>query len=80
VATGQNKQVQHLEGGILREILVKEGDVVEPEQILVKLDDTAAKAQLYRLQHRFNRLIAIKSRLHAELNDKKEIAFPDFLT
>ena len=42
VATGQNKQVQHLEGGIIRQLLVKEGDVVEANQPLLRLDDTAA--------------------------------------
>src|SRR5919204_1168706 len=41
VATGQNKQVQHLEGGIVRAILIKEGDLVESDEPLVKLDDTA---------------------------------------
>ena len=35
VATGQNKQVQHLEGGIIREMLVKEGDIVEADQPLL---------------------------------------------
>src|SRR5512145_1651018 len=49
VATGQNKQVQHLEGGIIREMLVREGDVVEAGQVLVLLDDTAAKSKLRRL-------------------------------
>ena len=32
VAIGQNKQIQHLEGGIIRELLVKEGDVVDANQ------------------------------------------------
>ena len=49
VATGQNKLIQHLEGGILREMLVKEGDLVEPNQLLLRLDDTAANAKLRRL-------------------------------
>src|ERR1700748_2365815 len=37
VATGQNKIIQHLEGGVIREIYVREGDVVEPDQLLVDL-------------------------------------------
>ena len=49
VATGQNKLVQHLEGGIIRDLLVKEGDRVEPNQVLVRMDETAAKAKLRRL-------------------------------
>ena len=44
VATGQNKHVQHLEGGILREVLVQEGDLVEAGQPLLRLDATAASA------------------------------------
>ena len=44
VATGQNKIVQHLEGGIIEEILVEEGDQVEAGQLLLRLDETAALA------------------------------------
>src|SRR5437660_11905480 len=56
VATGQNKQVQHLEGGIIRELLVKEGDTVEANQPLVRLDDTVAQSKLRRLVTRRSRL------------------------
>src|SRR5262245_26335286 len=45
VATGQNKQVQHLEGGIIRKVLVNEGDLVEEGQPLLRLDDTAIRAK-----------------------------------
>src|SRR4029078_1423731 len=46
VATGQNKLVQHLEGGIIRELLVGEGDEVERGQVLAKIDDTGAHDKL----------------------------------
>ena len=36
VTTGQNKVVQHLEGGVIKDILVREGDIVEPGQVLVR--------------------------------------------
>src|SRR5690348_6276145 len=49
VATGQNKQVQHLEGGIVRDLLVNEGDLVEAGQTLVELDETPARSSLRRL-------------------------------
>ena len=49
VATGQNKLVQHLEGGIIRDLLVKEGDRVEAGQALVRMDETSAGARLRRL-------------------------------
>jgi multidrug efflux pump subunit AcrA (membrane-fusion protein) len=38
MATGQNKLIQHFGGGIIREIVVKEGDVVEANQVLVSLN------------------------------------------
>jgi multidrug efflux pump subunit AcrA (membrane-fusion protein) len=66
VATGQNKQVQHLEGGIIRELLVKEGDVVAANQPLLRLDDTAVKSKLRRLEVRKSRLLATAARLHAD--------------
>ena len=65
VATGQNKQVQHLEGGIIRKMLVNEGDLVEEGQPLLRLDDTAVKAKLRSLVLRRYRLIAMAARLTA---------------
>src|SRR6202165_1523948 len=76
VATGQNKIIQHLEGGVIREIYVREGDVVEPGQILVELDDTAARAELQRLFLRRVRLSAIDARLQAEMREEPEIRWP----
>jgi membrane fusion protein, type I secretion system len=76
VATGQNKLVQHLEGGIIRELLVNEGDLVEPNQVLVRIDDTPAKAKLRRLVVRRFRLISTQARLQAELNGLDEIEVP----
>jgi HlyD family type I secretion membrane fusion protein len=73
VATGQNKQVQHLEGGIIRELLVKEGDIVEANQPLVRLDDTAAQSKLRRLVTRRSRLLATAARLHAEINSSDQV-------
>jgi HlyD family type I secretion membrane fusion protein len=76
VATGQNKQVQHLEGGIIREMLVKEGDVVEANQPLLRLDDTAARSKLRRLVLRKYRLIAASARLKAEIDSSDKMELP----
>jgi HlyD family secretion protein len=76
VATGQNKVIQHLEGGVIREIAVREGDMVEPQQLLINLDDTAPKAELRRLQLRYTRLQAMDVRLKTEMQDNAELAFP----
>jgi HlyD family secretion protein len=80
VATGQNKMVQHLEGGIIREVLVKEGELVEKHQVLVRLDETAVKARLARLVQRHNRLLAVQARLQAEMRGADTIKMPPQLS
>lgn len=79
VATGQNKIIQHLEGGIIKEILVSEGQSVVANQPLIKLDGTAALANKRQLLLRQIRLEAINARLLAESQQMSEIAFPKFL-
>jgi HlyD family secretion protein len=76
VATGQNKIVQHLEGGVIREIRVREGDIVEVGQTLVELDEVAPKAELRRLELRNLRLAALDVRLQAEMREEKQVIFP----
>lgn len=76
VAIGQNKQIQHLEGGIIRELLVKEGEIVDANQSLVRLDDTSAKSKARRLVLRKYRLIATSARLDAELASAAQITLP----
>src|SRR5580704_11730128 len=80
VATGQNKIIQHLEGGVIREIYVREGDIVGPGQVLLDLDDTTARAELQRLLLRRVRLSAIDARLQAEMQEEPEIRWPDDVT
>jgi HlyD family secretion protein len=79
VTTGQNKTIQHLEGGVIREILVREGDVVAPGQSLIKLDDTSARAELRRHELKLYRLEAIEARLRAEIAGRSDFAFPSHL-
>jgi HlyD family secretion protein len=76
VATGQNKRIQHLEGGIISDVLVREGKIVESGQALLKLDDTAARTKLRRLIIRRHRLDAVKARLEAQIQDSSGIDFP----
>lgn len=76
VATGQNKLVQHFEGGIIREIAVNDGDIVEANQVLVRMDDTAANAKLRRLVLKKYRLLAMKARLEAEMSSSDHIETP----
>ena len=76
VATGQNKLVQHLEGGIVKEIRVHEGDLVEAGQVVVRLYDTANKAKLRQLVLKQHRLVAVCARLEAQLNGRDEMSVP----
>jgi HlyD family type I secretion membrane fusion protein len=80
VATTQNKIVQHLEGGIIRDILVREGERVEAGQALIRLDDTSARADAVRLEQRLAHLMAIQARLAAEATQQTNVTFPDELT
>ena len=80
VATGQNKLVQHLEGGIVRELLVKEGDAVEPNQVVVRLDETAAMSKLQRLRMRHYRLLVMQARLAAEIEGADDFLVPSELS
>lgn len=66
VATGNNKVVQHLEGGIIKELHVNEGDKVKEGDILVTLDDTAALSNERALKLRWLRLETVVARLKAE--------------
>lgn len=77
VATGQNRLVQHLEGGIIREILVREGEIVNAGQPLVLLDDTSIKAEVRRLEIKEATLLATKARLDTERLGARTITYPD---
>jgi HlyD family type I secretion membrane fusion protein len=70
------KTIQHLEGGIIREILVDEGDVVEAGQPLVLLDTTEAESSADSLRGRLTALVALESRLIAERDGQEKVSFP----
>ncbi len=80
VATGQNKQVQHLEGGIVRDVLVREGQRVEAGQLLLRLDPTSAESRLRRLVVRRHRLVVLKARLEAEAKGDEHFSLPAHAT
>jgi len=58
--------IQNLEGGIVAEILVKEGDIVEPDQVLLRIDDTRFVASLEEDRSNYMALRAKAARLKAE--------------
>ena len=69
------KTVQHLEGGIIEEILVREGDVVRSGQLLVRLDDTQTRATLERMRGRYAAVAALEARLLAERDGRETVEF-----
>lgn len=73
------KTIQHLEGGIIGEIRVRDGDQVKPGQILIVLDETQPRAALDLVRVRQLAARAVKARLIAERDDRKGITFPDDL-
>jgi HlyD family secretion protein len=73
---GTRRTVQHLEGGIVREILVRDGDRVSAGQTLLRLDDIRAGADLETLRSQRWALLAQDARLQAELEEAQAIIFP----
>ena len=77
--TGNRKLVQHLEGGILDEILVKDGEHIDQGDILFRLRDTSASASNTLLHAKLASLRALDARLAAEQLDSAEVVFPEEL-
>jgi HlyD family type I secretion membrane fusion protein len=74
---GGRKIVQHLEGGIVQGIHVREGDVVRSGQQLVTLEDTLARANLGELRERFVHFLAVEARLAAEQTGSPALRTPE---
>ncbi|MES0881948.1 HlyD family type I secretion periplasmic adaptor subunit [Roseibium sp. SCP14] len=70
------KQVQHREGGIVRDIRVKNGDVVEAGELLISLDDTVTRANLAVITKQLTEMTAQERRLEAERDDIRSIEWP----
>jgi HlyD family type I secretion membrane fusion protein len=75
-AEGQRRTIQHLEGGIIREILVRDGDRVRMGQVLMRLDDVQAGAGFETAAGQRLALLAQDARLAAEQAGAPDISFP----
>ena len=75
IPSSREQVVQSLDPGIITEILVKEGDIVEKGQVLLKLDDTRSSAVLRESEAKVQNLEAMIARLKAEAYGK-ELSFP----
>lgn len=72
----KRKSVQHLEGGIVSEILVRDGDMVKAGQPLLHLEETQVVATLDQLRGRHDAAEARRARLGAQRLGLDEIQFP----
>jgi HlyD family secretion protein len=80
VVVESNRQVvQHPEGGVVGEILARNGDRVEPGQTLIRFDDTLLRSELAVLDAQLIEIQARKARLEAEARGATTIDFPDAL-
>jgi protease secretion system membrane fusion protein len=74
----KRKAVQHLSGGIVKEVLVGEGDEVKEGQLLIRLDEAVARANYEGARQRYLGLRAMQGRLVAEQSGAAKISFhPD---
>jgi adhesin transport system membrane fusion protein len=70
--------IQNLEGGIMAGILVNEGDVVEKDQVLLRIDNTTAQSNYDDLHSRYLSYLASITRLEAEIaGTADDIVFPE---
>ena len=79
VVNSNVKKIQHPMGGIVKELLVRNGDFVKAGQAIVRLDDTQARSELAIHIKRNDELLARQARLEAELAGAEQIVFPQLL-
>ncbi len=71
----QNKTVQHLDGGIVKHIAVKDGDWVEQGELLLQLDHSLLDIRLDNSNKQLFEIVANLERLKAERNNQQELSF-----
>jgi HlyD family secretion protein len=79
IVESSRKTVQHLEGGILADILVRDGDTVTAGDVLIRLDDTQPQANVLLLNGQFWATQALEARLIAERDGSAAPRFPESL-
>jgi adhesin transport system membrane fusion protein len=79
VPSQQTQVVQSLEGGIISELLVQEGSIVDKDQPLARIEDTTFASQFGEIRERRAAAAARVARLQAETLGQKTVVFPDEL-
>jgi adhesin transport system membrane fusion protein len=75
IPSSREQVIQSLDSGVLREMLVREGDVVEKDQVLLQMDDARSGAGFREANEKYLSLLAIAARLRAEANNTP-LTFP----
>jgi len=75
----KRKAVQHLQGGIVKEVLIKEGQMVRINDPLIRLDDSYARANYESIRQHYSTIRATEGRLQAEQKGFQTIHFSDDL-
>jgi adhesin transport system membrane fusion protein len=78
IPSSREQVIQSLDSGVLRELLVHEGDLVEKDQVLLQMDDARTGAGFREAREKYLALLAMAARLKAEANDMP-LQFPDEL-
>lgn len=78
IPSSREQVIQSLDSGVLREMLVREGDMVEKDQVLLQMDDARSGAGYREANEKYLSLLAIAARLRAEANNT-ELNFPEEL-
>lgn len=68
-ASAENSRVQHLEGGVVREVFAREGDVVEAGAALLEIENVAARSRRRAQEREWVRWSAVVARLEAETSN-----------
>jgi adhesin transport system membrane fusion protein len=76
IPSSKEQVIQSLEGGIVSEMFVRDGDIVEQGQELAVLDQSVVKSTVEEVASKINVLQARAARLRAEMEDKEDVAFP----
>ena len=71
--------VQHLDGGIVEGIFVREGDLVEAGQVLLRLDGRMLRSELAIVEGQYFEILARRGRLEAERASRDDLTFPELL-
>lgn len=80
IPSKQIQVIQNLEGGILAELFVREGQIVEEGQVLLRIDNIRAESDYREKRARYLSLMAAVGRLQAEIEDAKLVFPPEVLS